>query len=347
MAALVLPTVADPVQPVHPLSKAFANALAPHLNDPRDASIARMVLLMTAVEAAGATALYVSFSWPLAVLYSAVNFVFFITPYTLLLHNVSHRPLFKRWTWANFYVSNILGMVYGQSPFTYASHHLGMHHAEGNLEGDLSSTMKYERDNFVHWLRYWARFFFLGTYELPKYHFARKHYALGFKALFGELFFLLLVGSLLVWNWQPTFVVFVLPFMLMRLAMMMGNWGQHAFVDPKAPDNDFVSSITCINTRYNKTCFNDGYHIGHHLKANRHWTELPGDFLSNAERYAKEEALVFDGIDFFQVWVLLMVRRYDILAKHVVPLKPEWADKAVVESVLRARTRPIVRTLPA
>ena len=35
-----------------------------------------------------------------------------------------------------------------------------------------------------------------------------------------------------------------------------------AFIDQDRPDVPYVNSITCINTHYNTTCFNDGYHIG-------------------------------------------------------------------------------------
>ena len=42
--------------------------------------------------------------------------------------------------------------------------------------------------------------------------------------------------------------------------MMMGNWGQHAFVDEDAPDSDLRSSITVIDVPSNRLSFNDGYH---------------------------------------------------------------------------------------
>ncbi len=39
----------------------------------------------------------------------------------------------------------------------------------------------------------------------------------------------------------------VLPFALLRLGLMAGNWGQHAFVDDEDPDSDYRSSITTID----------------------------------------------------------------------------------------------------
>jgi hypothetical protein len=136
-------------------------------------------------------------------------------------------------------------------------------------------------------------------------------------------------------------VVFVLPLLFTRFAMMAGNWGQHAFIDPAAPENLYRDSITCINSGYNRRCFNDGYHIGHHLKATRHWTEMPVEFSGGLERYAAEKALVFEGIDFFMVWLFLMLGRYDWLAKRVVSLDGTTPDLGEIETVLRTRTQRI------
>jgi hypothetical protein len=120
--------------------------------------------------------------------------------------------------------------------------------------------------------------------------------------------------------------------------MMAGNWGQHAFVDQAAPENSYRNSITCINTGYNRRCFNDGYHIGHHVKATRHWTEMPQDFLANVETYAKEGAIVFEGIDFFGVWVCLMLKRYDWLARRYVSLDGVKRSEDEVVALLKKGT---------
>ena len=147
-------------------------------------------------------------------------------------------------------------------------------------------------------------------------------------------------------NLEATLVVFVAPLVTTRFLMMAGNWSQHAFIDPIDPASDYKSSIVCINTRYNRRCFNDGYHVGHHVKANRHWTEMPDDFLSNRARYAAEGAVVFEGIDYFQIWVLLMLKRYNVLARHFVDLGERPRSRREIVELLRARTRP-VRAVPS
>jgi hypothetical protein len=142
-------------------------------------------------------------------------------------------------------------------------------------------------------------------------------------------------------NWRATFVAFVVPYIFIRVAMMIGNWGQHAFVDPSRPGDSYVNSVTWINTPYNKRCFNDGYHIGHHVKQSRHWTEMPQDFIENQERYFKEGAVVFEGLDNFTTAILLFVKGYPTLAKHFVRLPgDERTDEQVIE-FLKSRTKRI------
>jgi len=283
-----------------------------------------------------------NFQWWIGAIYLALAFAIFIPPCILMLHNTSHRPLFKgAFRFMNGYVPRVLSPFFGQTPDTYFCHHLGMHHPENNLKDDLSSTMKYERDNALHFLHYFGVFFFTGMVALPRYLWRKGRKRLAMRAVVGELTGYAVMGLLLYINWRAAVVVFVIPFAMVRFLMMCGNWGQHAFIDAARPENPYVNSITCINVSYNRRCFNDGYHIGHHVKANRHWTEMPGDFEANIARYHQEGAVVFAGIDFFIVWALLMMRNYKALAHFYVSLDGSPKDKDAIIAKLRERTRPI------
>ena len=156
--------------------------------------------------------------------------------------------------------------------------------------------------------------------------------------LIGELTWYAAVAALCFVNWQATLIVFVVPMIIMRALMMAGNWGQHAFVDQAAPDNDFKSSITCINTVYNRRCFNDGYHIIHHLKSAMHYTQMMLEFDKNREHYGEQDAIVFDGLDFFSVWLLLMLRQHAMLARRIVQL-PGAPERTQEERVAFLKTR--------
>ena len=125
--------------------------------------------------------------------------------------------------------------------------------------------------------------------------------------------------------------------------MMAGNWAQHAFIDPNNPDDIYKNSITCINTMYNKQCFNDGYHIGHHLRPALHWTEMPTNFLQNLDKYRKNDVVVFTGLDYFQIWFLLMTKNYNYLSKKFVPLSDNLTTKEAITAFLKSRTRTIIK----
>lgn len=284
------------------------------------------------------------FRWWLGALYTAVLFGFFFASCILMLHNTSHRKLFKpEYKVLNHVIPWVLCPFFGQPAEAYYGHHIGMHHPENNLEDDLSTTMPFQRDSFLHFLRYWGTFMVTGLVSLARYLLARNRKKVAYKVMVGELTYLSVCAAGLYFAPRPTFIVFVLPYLMARFLMMWGNWGQHAFIDPAQPENALLNSITCINVAYNQKAFNDGYHIGHHVKANRHWTEMPEDLERNAEKYAKANAIVFEGIDFFMVSLFLFLKRYDWLAARFVELREEPRSKEEIVALLKSRTAPVVR----
>jgi len=313
------------------------------IHDRRDIPFLELMAVLTATVVPTGLALYLPgpFRWWLAAGHLALV-VFFLGPFILMLHNTSHRRLFRRpYGWMNVYIPWVLGPFFGESPETYFGHHVGMHHPENNLEVDLSSTMHYQRDSALDFARYFLDFFFLVFFKLVAY-FARKgRRSLMIRVAIGETVFYAVVAALLYANWRATLFVFVLPFLISRFGMMAGNWAQHAFIDATAPENCYRNSITCINSTYNRRCFNDGYHIGHHIKATRHWTEMPEDFQRNIRLYDAESAIVFSGVDFFQVWAALMLHRYDWLARRLVQLGEVPRSHEENVALLRTRTKRI------
>ena len=147
----------------------------------------------------------------------------------------------------------------------------------------------------------------------------------------------------LAWiNWQATLTVFVAPVLIARVLMMAGNWGQHAFVDASDPANPYLNSITCIHSRYNRRAFNDGYHIHHHVKPRAHWADLPGEFEDNRAVYGAQDAIVFEGQDFFMVWLWLMLGVWGPLERAFVQLPgaPERSPQEI-RAFLQSRLAPI------
>ena len=326
---------------------ALDRTLAALIHDVRDLPFVYLMLQCAAVALAGVGLFAVRDErlWYLAPVYWAVWAFGVLDRFILMLHCTSHRTLFKKqFAWMNQLIPWALGPFMGETPETYFAHHMGMHHPENNLPDDLSSTMKYRRDSLLHWLSYYGDFILFGLPRLIGYHARKKNQKLMLRAAVGELSFIAVAAGLMAVNWRATLVVFVIPVVVVRLLMMAGNWGQHAFVDASDPANPYKNSITCINSRYNRRAFNDGYHIHHHVKARTHWSELPAEFRDNLATYAREDAIVFEGVDFFMVWAYLMLGQWKRLAKCFVriPGAPE-RDEAAVIAYLQSRVQPIAR----
>ena len=216
-----------------------------------------------------------------------------------------------------------------------------MHHPENNLKEDRSCTMFYQRDSFIDFMKYYLRFMFIGFFELYAYLTSKNKSKMRRNLVKGEMTWYLFCLLLCLINWQATLFVFILPFIIVRFAMMAGNWAQHAFIDRNDPANCYTNSITCVNSVYNKRCFNDGYHIGHHFHPAMHWTDMPGNFLKNTDKYAENDAIVFEKMDYFMIWLNLMLGRYKVLANHFVNLNDRYRDQGQVISLLKERTRKI------
>ena len=318
------------------------------LNDARDTFVLWLMLKCALVAGVGVSL----FVWPRALgvnvwyvapLYWALLMGVVLDRFTLMLHFTSHRQLFnRRYRRLNHLIPWLLGPFFGQTPNSYFAHHMGMHHREENLPDDLSSTMRFTRNRLSHWLRYYFRFLLIGLPELLLYFYKRKNWKLFGRVAFGEGVYWS-VAALGLWlRPEATLVVLLVPLLLMRTLMMMGNWTQHSFISQEHPEDPFQSSITCINTRYNRRCFNDGYHILHHLAPRAHWTEHPMLFEKALAEYAAHDAIVFDGVDYFEIWLSMMLGRWGFLADRFVHLDgaPTRSRDEVI-AFLQSRVQPV------
>lgn len=312
------------------------------IHDPRDLPLLRTQLFLAGIGFPLAIMVYAFFNvWTVALF---LGFYFWqLGPYTLMLHNVSHRRHFRDHVkWLEWPLVTVLGTIFGHTPEGYFAHHIGMHHPENNLDSDLSTTLHLRRDSaYDFFVKYLGRFLVIGEHELSVYLRDKKRTKIRKRYIMAAIVFWSAFAVLCYFNWQATLVVFFATMLFTRGAMMAGNWGQHAFVDPTRPENCYVNSITCINSSYNKRCFNDGYHISHHWKASRHWTEHPDELRQNIARYAEADAIIFEKIDFFTVWLFLMFKRYEWLAKHYVQIGDRTRSQEEIIELLRARTRPV------
>ncbi|MCH5599779.1 fatty acid desaturase family protein [Niabella ginsengisoli] len=279
--------------------------------------------------------------WVVAALYFYMAQFYFKGRFGLMFHCLCHRKTFKPALQkkVHFYITWIVCPLFGHAPEGYFSHHLGMHHVENNTEEDSSSTMFYQRDSFKSFLTYFMNFIVLGFKETFEYLYRRKRKKLYTNFTLGEWLYILFCIGMCFVNLKATLVVFVIPLVFARFVMMLGNWTQHSFIDRSNPDNLYTNSINCINTKYNHVCWNDGYHIIHHLRPGMHYTEMPGEFWKRKDEFAQKKAIVFDGIHYLHIFIYLMTKKYNKLADNLVNINGMFDSREQAIAVMRERTK--------
>ena len=169
--------------------------------------------------------------------------------FTLMLHNHIHNNgvLAREYAWFDRLWPYILEPLMGHSWDSYFYHHVKHHHVENNGPGDLSSTIRYQRDSLPHFLCYVGRFLAFVWIELPLYFVRKRKFSLAIKTLVSEIAYYTTIALASKYSFRASLFTLILPIVQMRIGMMVGNWGQHALVDEVEPDSDFRSSITLID----------------------------------------------------------------------------------------------------
>ncbi|MCJ1354039.1 MAG: hypothetical protein MMC33_004026 [Icmadophila ericetorum] len=308
---------------------------------PTDIVFLTHVILYLVTVIPSALYLYCNFSWLHGIAHLAM-IGYYCGPFTLLLHNHIHNNgvLAKNYAWFDKSFPYILEPLMGHTWDSYFYHHVKHHHVEGNGPEDLSSTIRYQRDEFEDFALYFLRFLALIWIELPLYFLRKKKIWLAIKSFLSEQCSYTFLYAMARYNARATTFVLLLPFFCMRLGMMAGNWGQHCLVDEVEPDSDFRSSITLIDVPSNRYCFNDGWHTSHHLNPRRHWRDHPLAFLKAKEQYKNGRALVFRNIDYIMMTVSVLRKDYDHLARCLVPIGDQFnmSHQEIVE-MLRSKTK--------
>lgn len=215
---------------------------------PTDVVFLTHILIYLFVILPSAVRLFTNFNWIHGFVHSIFTF-WCAGSYTLMLHNHIHNNgvLAKSWSWLDFTFPYITEPLMGHTWDSYYYHHVKHHHVEGNGPDDLSSTIRYQRDDIFHFLHYVGRFLFFVWIDLPLYFVRKGKPALAAKAFFSEMASYTFMYFMTQLNPRASSFVFLVPFTLLRLGLMVGNWGQHALVDEIEPDSDFRSSITLVD----------------------------------------------------------------------------------------------------
>lgn len=295
------------------------------LRDPRDLVFLRLTLRFLLTVPPCAVLLFLAPAWLAAVatpVYLALLYGVFGGPVMLMVHAVAHRPTLRGPGVAlQGLIRYGLPVFFGISPFAYRPHHVVMHHNEENRETDLSSTLGHQRTSPAAFTRYYLRFLLFGVPQLAHYLARHRHWGTLALMLLGEAAFLVAAFLLLRAAPVPALATMVLPYLLSRFFLMAGNWAQHAFVDPRAPEDGVRNATVLVNAAQNRRCFNDGYHAVHHRYRGMHWADMASHFRAQWPEYAERGVIVFAGIPNQQVvWWRLMRRDFGYLADHMVDL---------------------------
>lgn len=316
-----------------------------HINDKRDLPFIKLLTIIHLTILPAAVVLFTPvlhgiWWWLAALVYFYFSQFYFKGSFGLMLHCLCHRKTFKTHPRAiTKYIHWIVCPFFGHLGDGYFSHHLGMHHIEDNMAGDASSTMKYQRDSLRDFLKYWLHFMIMGPRDTFIYLVGKRRRKLYMQLSLNEVFFWLIAAALCFLNLKATLVLFIVPVLFARLVMMLGNWTQHAFVDPVDPENDLASTITCINTSYNHKCWNDGYHTIHHMRPGAHYTEYPKIFREIISEIASNRTLVFKNIHYLHIFFYLIRKRYDRLALNLVNINNAFESDADAMALMRRRTK--------
>lgn len=277
------------------------------------------------------------------IFYVLFNLLIHARSFILALHYSTHTPIFNRkWRILKHINESILCNFFGMPFGTYYAHHIAMHHCENNMSPhDVSSTMPYQRDSKVDLLKYMFRYLFLIWFELPYHLIQQNRQKVAIRSTFGSLVYFISIYFLFGFRPISTLFVFVLPTVILSIALMEGNWKQHIFVDPEEPENSYRSTFACINTPKNSLNFNDGYHVEHHEKPGMPWHRLPTYFQSQIAHYAEQDGFIFTGLGSGQVGQLVLNGQLEQLANHYVNVGQKKRTKAELVTEFRRRLQPI------
>lgn len=210
-------------------------AVKTFLHDPRDAIMVSLTLNIVLTTIPLGMVLFYRPSHCLGCAVLVFKFFMFLQRFILLLHYCEHRRLFKNPYHAlgkhflNFAVSPFFGIP----PGMYRLHHIIMHHVENNIcPEDMSSTEKFRRGEVSSFLQYYGNYI-RSIFLLPKWAYDHGHNDMCYKGVIGTAVWVGLILYGFYYHYIATLWTLVMPFLVVGLILMFGNYSQHIFVKPE------------------------------------------------------------------------------------------------------------------
>lgn len=319
------------------------------LKDPRDEPIlaAAITLAFTAGPIFIAQLWLGEVWWPLVIaFYAAVygpNIRAFVRSFSSM-HQEGHVPggIFKRpsrldqWC-GNSFLYMFFAIHMGLTPHALA--HLQQHHRENAGPLDLYATARYDHANLWHFVVYMVREVMYQQFLISPYlYFRSREKRRQMRAmLVGNLIHLALFAALALYSLPIALFYMLVPWCASNVLMGVIHWSQHAFYGGQEDPKDFMyNTVTLLEKPVN--ILNEGYHVCHHHWANVHWSESPELFERIKPEMQVAQSMVFRDLSVMDLFLLLVLRRFDRLADKLEWWQPLSHEEKV--ALLRKRVKP-------
>lgn len=143
-----LPEITDPIYEQPKRHTGYEKFWLRYINDKRDLAFIHLLTLIHITVIPTTIILFTPFLpglwwWLLFIPYFYLSQIYLRGGFGLMLHNVTHRRLFKKnkVNWLNNYLTWFICPFFGHTPESYFAHHVGMHHVENNMPEDASTLI--------------------------------------------------------------------------------------------------------------------------------------------------------------------------------------------------------------
>lgn len=229
-----------------------------------------------------------------------------------------------------------VGLYYGVMPSSFWYGHSVNHHRYNNGPMDVISTSDKPRDSFLNWVAYLPRFTAYALNISTTIQFIKEgDYRFAAKTMMGTVTYATWIGLWCMFDVRFTAAFLLYPLMEAAMLLAVVNWSWHAFLDPSDPECEFVGSLTIIDGPIN--VLNEDYHVVHHLYPGAHWTDHERLFKKHEKEYAEKRATAFTNTHAFEVFFMVILRDYDMLADKFVDLKHPNSTKEERIALLKTR----------
>ena len=243
---------------------------------------------------------------------------------------IGRTPLLRHW------FNGWVGFFHGVLPACFPISHNYNHHKYDNNQYDVYCTAYRPRDSIKSWTTYLAEWFLYATNVSSIGAFIEEGaYGHAFWSVAWSAWYWFLVA--MCWRTHALFTFCTIVYALVEGNIMLCavNWVWHAFIEPDEPQNDYINSITIVEG-LNFT-MGEEFHAVHHQYAGMHWSKNEELYRKHHEGYERTVPSVFYKCNLFQVWLNIVLKRYDQLAQSFYKPLAQGKSEKELAAILKRR----------